>query len=507
MAAANKPTAVHFSLVAFVMISAICGFMWYMSAKDLHQKSADLENAKTAAKTADSAANTLMNEVALLKKVIGHTFDKTGLETEPDNAATTFGAATKELSTLSSEARASYTTALQKLHTELRDAKRERDDLATKLDKTREELLGVKAREDNKLAAEVAKVAAADAELQALIKKKDEIVDAKQKEVEAATARVNEMVNELDKERQARAKQVKELTGVIDSQVVLITKQNEELDGLKKTSFEIAKGTIRYVDHSGKMVWISLGRDDHLNLRTTFSVYEKSNQGMARDNADIKGAIEVERIIGPHLAQARVTKDDVFRPMTIGDPIYTPLWSPGGTEKFALVGKIDLNNDGYSDRDALLQTIHLAGAEVVAEVTEQGVRTGTLDQSIKFLVLGKIPKLDEAETKEQKDQFIKLAAELDVIRKQAKENGVRIISLADFSNYIGYVTHSNIYRQGDKFNGPMLDKGAHSTSAGANPGDRRSRGRVSDLYEKANQKGYKPPVSPGQTSKVFKGGR
>ena len=507
MASANKPTAVHFSLVAFVMISAVCGFMWYMTAKDMSLAKQDLETAKKSDAENKAAAIKANNEAGVLKGFIGHNFELGAENADETNMTTVRGNVAADMQKYSPDARKDYTSALQKLASDLRDAKNERDDIMNnKLAVLTKDYLDLQSREAAKLAAMKVQVEKAEADLQSLIVKRDERLVAKQAEIKANADKVVEITGQLDAEKLARTKEVNGLKQILDAQTILITRLNEEMDGLKKTSFEVPKGIVRYVDHTGNLVWINLGRDDLLHPRTTFSIYVKSNQGMARSNEDIKGAIEVTRIIGPHLAEARITKSDIFRPIAAGDPIYTPLWSPAGTEKFAFAGIMDLDNDKYSDRESLIQKIKLSGAEVAAEVSEQGVRTGVVDQTIKFLVLGKIPKLDDADSKEQREQFLKMYKEIDTIRKEAKENGVRTVTLSDFANYIGYVRNTQLYRPGDK---PVdqLNAGAHSNTLNADPGQRRSPGKVSNLFELKDKSKYKAPVSPGQTSKIFKGGR
>lgn len=507
-ASSNKPTAVHFSLVTFVMISAVCGFMWYVAAKDLNLREAELRKAQQDSKEDKALASKYLGERDILRDKIGHKFDVMGVPGTDDvgkNATVIIGAIERDFDQYSPEARKDYTSALQKLADDIRNVRQERDDLRSRLNDLEKNYLDLQARESTKLAEQKKAVDKAEGDIRDLITKKDEVLTAKQREVEGLNTKVREVQSDLENERQAHLKEAKELRQTIDNQVVLLRRLNEEMDALKRTSFEVGKGIVRYVDHTAHLVWINLGADDRLRTRTTFSVYEKSNQGMARGPEDIKGAIEVTRILGPHMAEARITKSDIYRPMAAGDPIYTPLWSPAGTEKFAMVGFIDLDNDKHSDRDALYTVIKAAGAEVAAEVSERGVRTGIIDQDIKFLVLGKIPKLDEAENKEQRDEFQKLYKEYDVMKKEAKENGVRIITLSDFATYIGYVRQSKLFRPGDK---PVdqLNAGAHSTTLNADPGQRRSPGKVSDLFEKKNKSAYHPPVSAGQTSKLFKGG-
>ena len=119
---------------------------------------------------------------------------------------------------------------------------------------------------------------------------------------------------------------------------------------------------------------INLGEADGLRVRTTFSVYRKENNGVGRDAEDIKAQIEVIKVTGAHRAEARILEDDIYQPITKGDPIYTPLWSPGITEKFVVVGTVDLDRDGIPDRERFHDIVASAGGVITHEVLDDGRR-------------------------------------------------------------------------------------------------------------------------------------
>ena len=111
-------------------------------------------------------------------------------------------------------------------------------------------------------------------------------------------------------------------------------KLRQQVDEIQDISFETADGRISFVDHGRNLVWINLGEADSLPIRTGFSVYTKANHGIGRRSmTDIKGKIEITRVIGAHLAEARILKEDIYRPMAEGDPIYSPLFNAGRSEK------------------------------------------------------------------------------------------------------------------------------------------------------------------------------
>ena len=113
---------------------------------------------------------------------------------------------------------------------------------------------------------------------------------------------------------------------------------------------------------------------------------------------------------------------------------------PGVREKYAEVGLVDLDNNGVSDRDVLHELVQAANGEIVDEVDDHGVRHppgGNLTIATKFLVIGKIP--DYSQSKPNEKEFHRKIAEIETkMVNQATENGVRVISIEDFLNYIGY---------------------------------------------------------------------
>src|SRR5580704_11494193 len=276
---------------------------------------------------------------------------------------------------------------------------------------------------------------------------------------EEAVVKIEKQVNERQakiQELQAEKDQIKSDTGkVIDQNnntISKITKVNEglraEKDAQQKWSFEVPSGRIQLVDLDTQHVWINRGSRDNLRKGTTFSVYKQVNEGVARGLRDIKGAIEVTRVM-PDMAEARITRQRISDPIVKGDEVYTPLWAPGRKEKFAFVGLFALDNDGVNDRDVLHDLVAASGAEIVDEVDDKGARhptNGSINVGTKFLVVGKIPDTYEAkpEDKEAAQRIGELHKKM--AQQEAPEHGVRVVALTDFLNYIGYEPGRRIWR-------------------------------------------------------------
>ena len=270
---------------------------------------------------------------------------------------------------------------------------------------------------------------------------RDEKINAKIQEISKLKSEINTTRDELAEEKESREKERKDLNSNISGLEIRIDVLKDKIDNLEKLSFEVADGVIRRVEHASHTVWINLGEKDFLKPRMTFSVYAKENQGVGRGAEDIKGKIEVTRILGDHMAEARVIDEDLYRPIVSADLIYTPLWSPGLVEKIAVVGTLDLDQDGRSDREQFHQMMAVAGCVIDNEVDDNGDRIppeGKITVQTRFLVKGDIPDLADISAEDEKDKILKINAHLSDMQKEARSNGVRIIKLNDFLAYVGY---------------------------------------------------------------------
>ena len=162
----------------------------------------------------------------------------------------------------------------------------------------------------------------------------------------------------------ALQERIRIMTGLHEKNVQLV-------ENLQKQTFDVANGKIEWVNQREKAVWINVGAADYLNRLMTFSVYDSTATDMSR--AEKKATIEITQILGPHLATARIVEENIAgNPILPGDLIYTPIWRPGQQRHFALAGFIDIDKDGKSDLDKVLQLIQLNGGVVDVYYDESG---------------------------------------------------------------------------------------------------------------------------------------
>jgi len=200
--------------------------------------------------------------------------------------------------------------------------------------------------------------------------------------------------------------------------------------------------------------------------------------------------------------------------MAKGDQIYSPLWSSTHDEAFSIVGIVDLDGDGKDDRDLFREIVSTAGATIDNDVDEKGVLrvNGKIEdkpkitERTKFLVIGKIPDIAESADPDEIATIQKILGYQKDLQDAATERGVRVVSLGDFLNYIGYKSQRRLFVPSSDM--PYnLKSASHSTGVGdASGSSRTSSGATSGAY--SGDKAVKTRSNSADgTGKVFRGGK
>lgn len=503
-AASNKPVGLQITLVIFVLLTLVFAVVAFSFHRELSKQTADAAKAKNDMEAQKRLFGDASNDKRTLITVLGASQDQRVEDPAANDAGTVKGVANDTIKKTGPHAGSNLLDTLEKVQTALATSESNRQLLETQLQKQNQENIALEGRyRAISLEHDKAKQKA-EADLQDLIRKRDELLTAKDRENASlrkdwndAQAEIQNLNEQQEKERKRFSEEITRLEGIND-------KIRTELDELKQVSFEVADGLIRRVENSTKMVWINLGTADYLKPRVTFSVYARDNSGIGRGQEEIKGKIEVTRIIDAHMSEAKILDEDLYRPMAPGDQIYSPLWNPGRIEKFSLIGTMDLDRDGRDDRELLHQIIATAGAAIDNEVDDNGNRTppeSQINEQTKFLVLGDIPDIATLTKPEDKDRAQKVMDHLKAMQKEARLSGVRIVSLSDFLSYIGYKPKRRLFQPGQEhpYN---LNQGAHSPAVNAPlERNRDSTGNVSGAINRNKNK--KQDISPGETSKLF----
>ena len=185
-------------------------------------------------------------------------------------------------------------------------------------------------------------------------------------------------------------------------------------------SFEVADGRISWVNQNGT-VWINLGTADSLRRQVTFSVFDSDLHDAAK--ASKKGSIEVTRLLGDHMAEARITSDDPTNPILTGDNIYSQVWHRGKKLHFALTGVIDIDGDGQSDMQLARDLIELNGGIVDAYLEDDGKVEGEITANTRYLISGEPP---------EKSGKVALQKGSQDMYKTASSLGVETVTITEF---------------------------------------------------------------------------
>ena len=303
-------------------------------------------------------------------------------------------------------------------------------------DKQRQDAEAALANERNTFKEDRAKLEAVQKELMATVEKQSTEFEAKLAQNAAEKAELEKKIAELERS------------------VTLFAEQRKDEPG----SFEVADGRISWINQNGT-VWINLGSLDSLRRQVTFSVYDADEHDA--EKAAKKGSIEVTRILGEHMAEARVTEDDATNPILTGDRIYSQVWQPGKQLHFALTGLIDLDGDTRSDMQLARELIELNGGVVDAYVTDEGSDegsiVGTIEATTRYLVLGELPE-SASQAKAQESWH--------TMNQTANSLGVETITLSQFLGQMGYKPQDRAVR---------LGTGASARDFAPQPGDNLRR--------------------------------
>jgi len=200
----------------------------------------------------------------------------------------------------------------------------------------------------------------------------------------------------------------------------------------------IADGKVILVDFVTKVVHIDKGSDDHVYRGLTFAIHDRGAP-IAKDG---KGKAEIEVFdVGKTFSAARIINPNKRNPVMEGDSIANLIWDSDKENVFVVAGLFDLDNDGGTDRDALVKIKGL--------IEKWGGRVdGVVSVDTDFLVLGKKPSVLRKPTFEQleidpgaMDKYEASQRKRDYyqnVQAQAQALWIPVFTYDRFLNFIGY---------------------------------------------------------------------
>lgn len=487
------PTALHFTAIAltigtFLLIAV--AFLFYRETQEM--RGAVVRAEAEQEKLVDQVRE-LDDRIGVLKDVLGYGHAEVGQIDERD-ASTVVGAARTDIGRVLGRSETSAPVSAREAMARLA---RERDNLLVErdalVDSKSTALANYRAMERIwKAILKPEKEARLTAEKSLLsnLREREEVLAEKELEIDALRERTSEQRDQIAELQKVLEEKDKVMVQKFALHRSTVRRLNRNLQKRDSHRFERSDGKITLVDDTGRLVWVDLGSADKLRAGIRFSVFDRDAERVGSSRKGLKGVIEVVRVTGPHRSQARVIDGNRLDPLLSGDLVFSPIWSVGHVEQFALVGLVDLNGDGRSDIEGLRRYIQQSGSRVSVWVNDAGDRSGgAVDMRVKYLVVGRTPSPDSARSDAQRAAYNRLIGHLTAMRGEAYDHGVRVIRLNDFLAYIGYrsglgtgvsVTSEPAPESNKPASGPgrtsRLKRSPRATPGGVNGRFRNSRG-------------------------------
>jgi hypothetical protein len=504
--ASKDSNSLVISLSIFVLLTVGLGIAWYFTwdhSADLQRQLADSTKAEANSK---SAIQGLQGEVASLKELIGRpgATDEVvagakaqiaaragdgSAAARPLEEAMTKNAVDRDINALTANERLAQTNAkIAELNALVVSHEGSMKSVKDELDKKEAEL-----REKERLHGEQ------------LLQR--------EKQIDELKTQLTSVQDEYATFRTTTERSIEELEKEISQQrqaLITLRREKMKLEGL---TFERPDGNLTFVDQDALTCYVDIGSRDELRIGTTFSVYAKNNSGVGRSQSDkdLKGKIEIVGLLGDHLAEARIVDQKVSDPLASGDPIYSPLFWPGQKLQIAVVGMLDFDGNPGSDREEFKRIVSGAGAEIALEINDEGKIIGKSGEELsasdipnritsatRFLLVGDLGDESTADTA-QKEIYNRIRSHKEDMTDAAENNGVYVLSLSSFLDYIGYTSKRLVFTPTKRFPG-VLANGAKSGVVNGALGNRESSGTTSGAFSKRRSR---PMISTGTTSKLY----
>ncbi|MFO0898428.1 MAG: hypothetical protein U0836_13480 [Pirellulales bacterium] len=428
--AARENQGLQIGLIILVMLTVILlvsNFLVFRSYQDAYSK---MEAAKKDASDAQGALGTAVAELAEAAKLIGAPGESpkmADVKTFFDNDLKKYGGELPvekqnyagmlaNLARLSGDLNkrlADEQGAFENLKGKYAQLQKEKDDTLAKNQQLIDQL-------KKELAAEQAAFAKQKKEIDA---SRDKMLADRSKDSEAAKAAKSALAD-ADKSFKQR---ISDLQG--QNQLLAI-----QIDKDRRDNLEAPDGKVTQVYAGSRIVYLNVGSADGVPRQATFSVYPRDSQRVA--SAERKGMLEVYRVIGPHQTEARILDEKPGDPILPGDQIYSPAWTPGRFERFAMAGMIDIDGDGKADVQRVRDLIELNGGKVDAVLDEKGqspkgLEPDKMSVNTRYLIIGTAPSDVGANAAQLNQEWSRMHAD-------ALTKGIKLITVPEFLDYIGY---------------------------------------------------------------------
>ena len=160
---------------------------------------------------------------------------------------------------------------------------------------------------------------------------------------------ITNLTNEMNQKGEESAKKTANLKSIV--------RDLQDLSSRKEDVMTKPGGRVTYVDYASKTVRVNINRAQGVRPLMRFTIFDKNSAGASSEKP--KAAIELVSVGDPQRGEndslARIVKtENPADPIRYNDFIYSVGWSYDHPQRFALIGKLDVNRDGRDDRGDLI---------------------------------------------------------------------------------------------------------------------------------------------------------
>lgn len=271
---------------------------------------------------------------------------------------------------------------------------------------------------------------------------KDEQYARQQSEAEAIAeelSRLEVAQRALEADRDIAVHRLNEKIDTLEDQLAVYKGSFDPYDILTK-----ADGRVLRAIPGSDVIYINLGKEDHIKPGLTFAVFSPT-AGSQADDSRGKASVEVSAVMDT-TAECLVTWAARGRPIVEGDLVVNIAYERGRLPKFVVRGEFDLNYDGQADWD---------GVEKVTAIVQAwgGQVVDTIDESTDFLVIGTGPQVPEPATGRASSDVIRSLTDSRLERLTAYQQNIEEARTL----YIPIITQSQfLFLTGYSGQGPVL---------------------------------------------------
>ena len=282
MAASSKPTAVHFTLVAFVMFTLILGVLFNLKRIDSNEFQEQFTTEEKRANELSTAVDRLLAEAQEIKNLTAYpnTPDLGG----PNQPGSVYDKVNTDIQNYGDlQAGDTVQATFSQMRTEMNNLQNQNETLTEDLETNRDQLLAAERAAQDRVDEHQSSQQESEEILQRQITLHEEVVAEKDSKIQIwrDDFRVLQIEKETlndDYRRDAQEWEERE-----QRYIVQIDFLNDQVQELTDVSFERQDGRIVNVDNRSRSVWINLGHLDNLRTQTTFSVYTRDHRGIGRN--------------------------------------------------------------------------------------------------------------------------------------------------------------------------------------------------------------------------------